>query len=437
MLSQASAGLFFDPGLGKTSTVLAAFKILKDKGLVKRMLVVAPLRVCYSVWPREIEKWSNFHDLTYAVIHDTKKQEHLDMDVDIHIINPDGLRWLYDPKARRWREWDILCVDESTMFKDSQTARFKLMRHHFPRFRRRWILTGTPVPNGALDLFGQTFILDLGRALGRFITHYRNEFFYTLAWREYDYMLKEGSFDRILDRIDPLLIRLKAEDWLRMPKLPPPTDIYVDMPPKIWEFYKELDDEFLAEWGEDVIIAANAAVAGGKLRQVANGALYTDSAHNWKPLHNAKLEALDSLLAELQGAPTLVMYEFNHDLQRLLQRYGSDTPVIGAGTDARTADQYIQSFNRGEIPVMFCQPGSMAHGLNLQEACNHIIWFGLTWNYEHYEQAIARIYRQGQKEESVFVYRIIARGTKDEDVVKTLNDKEEFQDGLLEKITEK
>jgi SNF2 family DNA or RNA helicase len=430
LLSQGSAGLLLDPGLGKTSIVLAAYKILKEEGYVPNgMLIIAPLRVCHNVWPKEIEKWTNFNDLTIEVLHGKDKAAALGRDADIHIINPEGLAWLFDQKARRWRDWDILCVDESTKFKDSQTKRFKLMRKHFEAFSRRWILTGTPVPNGLHDLFGQIYILDLGHSLGRYVTHFRNKYFYTESWKQYEYIAHDWSFDTIIDRIDPLVMRLSANDYLEMPEIVS-TEVGADMPTKAWNTYREIEDDFITKLDEGIVVAANAAVAGGKCRQIANGALYVNEEHDWTTMHDEKLDVMSDILEELGGAPTLVMYEFNHDKERLLKRLGSATPVLGGGTSTRRADQYIEDFNKGHIPVMLGHPASMAHGLNLQSVCHHMIWFGITWNLEHYDQSIARIYRQGQKN-TVFIYHIIMRDTLDEKVLSVLRSKDRTQKSLF------
>ena len=435
LLSQGSAGLFLDPGLGKTSIVLSAYKILRREGMARKgMLVIAPLRVCHSVWPQEVRKWSNFSDISVEVLHGPNKADALEREADIHVINPEGLRWLFDPQARRWRDWDILCVDESTKFKDSQTKRFKLMRPHFERFDRRWILTGTPVPNGIHDLFGQIYILDLGNSLGRYVTHFRNKFFYTESWKPYDYIPHSWAFEDIIDKIDPLVMRMSAEDYLEMPKLIMPPPVEVDMPLKAWEHYRDIEDEFITQVEEGFVLAANAAVAGGKCRQIANGAIYINDQHDWSEMHEAKLDALSDILEELGGAPTLVMYEFNHDKERLLKRLGTATPVLGGGTSARKADSYIRDFNKGHIPIMLCHPASMAHGLNLQEVCHHMVWFGITWNLEHYDQSIARIYRQGQ-ENPVFIYHIIAKDTLDEKVLGVLRAKDRTQQSLFAALT--
>ena len=434
LLSQGSGGLLLDPGLGKTAVCLAAYKVLKNKGLVPRgMLVVAPLRPCYNVWPKEIEKWLEFNDLTYAVVHGSDKAEMLALDVDIHVINPEGLAWLFQVGTNKRQDWTILCVDESTKFKNSTTKRFKLMRHQFPKFDRRWILTGTPMPQGLEDLFGQAFILDLGRALGRYITHYRVKYFYSNAWEPYKWFAKDGSFRKIIERIDPLVLRLAAEDYLDMPPVIQEA-IYVDLPEEAREKYKDIEDDFITQLEEGTIIAANAAVAGGKCRQICNGALYINREHDWVTIHDEKIGALEDLVESLGGAPMLVMYEFNHDKERLLGRLGSAIPVLGGGTSARKSNEYISEFNEGKHPVMICHPASMAHGLNLQEACHHICWFGITWNLEHYDQSIARIYRQGQ-EFPVFVYHILASDTLDDRVVEVLQQKDHNQKALFKNLS--
>jgi len=436
LLSQGSGGLFLDPGLGKTAVCLAAYKILRAKGLApKGMLVIAPLRPCYNVWPDEIEKWIEFNELSYAVVHGNDKRQMLGLDVDIHIINPEGLAWLFNVKASHRKEWTIVCVDESTKFKNSTTKRFKLMRPHFPRFDRRWILTGTPIPNGLEDLFGQVFIMDEGSALGRYVTHYRNKFFHSNAWEPYKFYPNVGSWEAIMGRIDPLVLRLAANDYLEMPAVLQER-IYVDLPQDAREKYNDIETEFITEINEGLIVAANAAVAGGKCRQICNGAIYTNKEHDWSQIHDAKLDALGDLIEQLGGAPLLIMYEFNHDRERLLGRFGSSIPVLGGGTSAGRSDEYIRSFNAGEIPLMICHPASMAHGLNLQDACHHICWFGITWNLEYYDQANARVNRQGQKF-PVFIYHILATDTLDDVVMDTLAEKDHTQKRLFASLSTK
>jgi SNF2 family DNA or RNA helicase len=429
LLSQAAAGLFLDPGLGKTSICLAALKILFSKGLAKRCLIVAPLRPMYSVWPGEIRKWREFEEMSYTILHGKVKETSLRSSAQIHLINPEGLQWLLE--SGRVSDYDVLIIDESSKFKDSQTKRFKLLKSYLHLFKRRWILTGTPVPNGLLDLFGQMFILDLGRSLGRFITHYRREFFLP-DFTGYNWTPQPNAFPRIIERISPLLLQLSAEDYLKMPELDCRT-ISVSLPPSVMIQYKSLQDEFIAKTESGEIVAANSAVASGKCRQVANGAVYHEDT-SWTPLHDEKLDALESLLEELNGHPVLVLYEFDHDRQRILGRIPDVVDL--RGMDGRRLDTAIDSFNRGTIDVLLGHPASMGHGLNLQGSCHHVIWFGITWNLEHYDQAIARVYRQGQRSSHVFVYHIVAKDTLDETVVKTLTAKDRTQQDLLRGINE-
>lgn len=436
LLGQQSGGLFLDPGLGKTSTTLATFKILKSKGYVSKMLIVAPLRPVYKVWPDEIKKWVNFNDLTFTILHGPEKERNLRKDVDIYIINPEGLLWLLDPKVVR-PSFDVLCIDESTKFKNSQSKRFKLLKPLLPSFKRRWILTGTPNPNGIEDLFGQMYILDLGRSLGRFITHFRSQYFVRSGYNLYDWKPRHGAFEEIVERIAPLILQLSAEDYLEMPELVY-RNIEVKLPEEVMSKYRDVEDAFYAELEEGHIVAANAAAAGTKCRQIANGAVYGEDTGEgprvWYPVHDEKLDALESFLEELSGKPCIVLYEFDHDRQRILERLG-DVPVLGDLSPKQFAD-VVDRFNRGEIPYVLGHPGSMAHGLNLQASCHHMVWYGITWNLEYYDQAIARIYRQGQESERVFIYHIVAKDTKDEDVLNVLTRKDRDQQNLLRAISD-
>jgi SNF2 family DNA or RNA helicase len=437
LISQAVAGLFLDPGLGKTAIVLAAFKILKARGFVKKILIIAPVRTCYKVWPDEVKKWADFEGFSYAILHGKDKEKRLQQDVDIYIINPEGLQWLFQASRKR-PEFDILCIDESSKFKNSQTQRFKLLKPLLPSFSRRWILTGTPAPNGLTDLFGQIYILDLGRALGRYITHYRNEFFDAVGFGGYDYRPKQGAFERIVERINPLVLQLSAEEYLKMPELIS-TDIRVDLPKEAMETYRKVEDAFFLEMESGNIVAANAAVAGGKCRQIANGAVYITKSNpdgvipqgtDWADVHNAKLDALEDLVDELGGKPLLVLYEFRHDAARILERFPT-AAIIDSKTSPKKLAETIDAFNQGRITMLLGHPASMGHGLNLQGACHHAVWFGITWNLEYYDQAIARIYRQGQKSSTVFIYHIVASNTLDERVLQRLTSKDRNQQSLL------
>lgn len=416
--------------MGKTSTVLAAYRILKSQGLIKGgMLVVSPLRPAYSTWPNEVDKWDNFEEITYAVVHGPKWRNQLALDVDIHITTPEMLEKIFAVPPK----WDILCIDESTKFKDTQTKRFKNLKPALASFPRRWILSGTLSPNGLQDLFGQIYILDLGRALGRYVTHYRNEYFHTLPYNPYNYLPNPGAFEKITARVDPLVMRLRAVDHLDMAELRT-IDVKVDLPKEVEKTYKEIQDDFFTQLADREVIAANAAVAGGKLRQICSGALYTDSEGAWNLLHDEKLNALRELIESLCGESALVMYEFNHERQRLQKAFGSHRPFLGGGTSASQANVFIQEFNEGTHQLLFCHPASMAHGLNLQDRCHHIIWLTLTWNLEHYQQSIARIWRQGQKHPVVLNHRIIVRNTIEERVASTLEQKDASQEALFQAL---
>lgn len=427
LVSQGAGGLFLDPGLGKTVCVLSAFMVLQRKGLANKMLVVAPLRVASKTWPDEIEKWAHTNHFTYVVLHGPEKLARLDEDVDIYIINPEGLLWLFDKKTIL-PKFDVLCIDESSKFKNSQTQRFKLLKPNIPLFERRWILTGTPVPNGLIDLFGQLYILDLGRSLGRYITHYRMRYFYQNPWDMYTWLPRPSAHAEIVKAISPLILQLSAEDYLKMPDLVF-KDLPIQLPPAAMKIYKEVEDDFISALeSEDRVVAANAAVAGGKCRQIANGAVYVGE--SFQKIHDAKLDALEDLLEELGGAPVLLLYEFRHDAARIIERFG-EMPILGGNLSESKLSNLVDRFNAGSVPILLGHPASMGHGLNLQGSCRHVIWFGIPWNLEHYDQAIARIYRQGQKAEAVIVYHLMGTGTADERVLKALGVKDKNQQTLL------
>jgi SNF2 family DNA or RNA helicase len=427
MLGQGAVGLFLDPGLGKTSICLAALRVLKRLGYVKKTLIIAPLRPAYSVWPGEVYKWEEFQEFSYVVLHGPEKDSRLWEDVDLYIINPEGLQWLASQKSLP--TWECLIVDESTKFKDSGTKRFKALKKLLPTFNRRWILTGTPMPNTLMDLFGQIYILDMGRALGRYVTHFRMEFFQKLGYNAWEWRPSPGAFERVVERISALVLQLRAEDYLKMPELVF-HNVEVPLPESVLKIYQEVEDEFITVLEtEETITAGNAAAAGTKCRQIANGAVYVGD--SFSVVHDEKLDALEDLLEELAGHPVLLLYEFQHDRDRILNRF----PYC---TDVKTGDiaDIVTRFNAGSIPVLLGHPASMGHGLNLQGSCHHVIWFGITWNFEHYDQAIRRVYRQGQKSVICRVYHLIAKDTLDEKVLKVLGKKERQQGDLLNAISE-
>lgn len=428
MLSNACLGVFLDPGLGKTSTTLAMFKVLKQEKLARKMLIIAPKRVCYLVWPAEIELWEDFKDLSYTILHGKDKEKNLAKDVDIFIMNPEGLPWLAKKNFKKLG-FDILVVDESTKFKASNSQRFKILKLLLPFFRRRYILTGTPMPQGMMDLFSQIFILDGGAALGRYITHYRNQFFYPSGFGGYEWKLQEGADKKILDKIRPITIRLDADDYLQLPEFVF-NKISVELPADVREFYKEMEDEMFFELGRGDIIAANAAAASMKCCQIANGGVY-DEDRNIHHMHMEKAEAAADLVEELQGSPALIAYEFHHDLDRLKKVFGKDVPYIGAGVNEKRTAMLEKAWNNGELEVLLGNPASMGHGLNLQRAGNNLIWHSLTWNFENYDQFNKRVRRQGSTHSYVFVHHIVARDTIDEAKMFALNFKDRNQRSIL------
>lgn len=442
VLNHAAAGLFLDPGLGKTSIMLAAFKELKRQHIARRMLVIAPLRPAWSVWPGEVEKWTDFTDLSVAVLHGPKKDDIIRRvncganEPEICVINPEGLDWL--SRATKPRSWpfDMLVVDESTRFKHANTQRFKTIKPMLPLFRRRYILTGSPAPNGLLDLFGQIFLLDGGSALGQYITHYRMHYFDQTGYGGYTWTPRDGAEEAIYDRLKPLVLRMSAADYLDLPPYIPNT-IRVDLPEKAKKIYEQMESMLITSIEDDVITAANAGAASGKCRQIANGGVYKIANEKAAAVvHEAKLDAVEEIIEELGGKPALIAYEFDHDLERLRGRFGKDTPYIGGGVPQRRFREIEDEWNAGKIPILLAQPQSVAHGLNLQGTGAAVIWHSLTWDLENYEQLIRRVWRQGQKER-VVVHHIVARDTIDEVILKVSaagGKKDRTQQALLEAL---
>lgn len=454
LLEHGGGALFLDPGLGKTAIALAALKILKKQGLCSKTLLIAPLRVCYNVWPAEIKKWLDFNYFKISIIHGPKKEEALKAEADIYIVNPEGLDWLLQIEkskglsgrtkvaldVRRWKNFgfDTLIVDELSKFKHVNTIRFKALKQVLGTFSRRWGLTGSPAPNGLLDLFGQCFILDQGNALGPYITYYRMKYF-VQSYNGFEWTLREGADQEIYTRLKPLALRMAAEDYLEMPELVE-NNIRVLLPDEAMRIYNDLERDLLTQIKERTVVASNAAVASGKCRQVANGGLYYEPSmdglfkkkekREWIDLHEAKLDAVEELVEELQGSPLLVAYDFKHDLARLQKRF-KGAPFIGGGLSEREVGKLIAGWNAGKIPVLFGHPQSVAHGLNLQGSGYHICWHSLPWDYELYDQFIRRLRRQGSKAKQIFSHHIIAAKTIDEAVLVALKSKRRGQDALF------
>lgn len=459
LLEHACALLLLDPGLGKTSIVLAAIKFLIKRGIISKVLLIAPLRVCHSVWPKEIKKWKDFGDIRIEILHGPKKEEALKREADIYIINPEGLDWLLQVEKtktargktkvsvnlKRWKSFgfDTLVVDEISKFKNTATNRFKSLKLVLHTFDRRWGLTGSPASNGLMDLFGLCYVIDMGRAFGQYITHFRLKYF-NQGYDGFSWELKDGAEKEIYKAVAPLALRMAAEDYIEMPTLIN-NIIKVELPPNVRKIYDQLEDDFIARLGTGVVVASTAAAASIKCRQVANGGIYLDpdisklikvskSDRKWVNLHHEKTDALADLIDELQGSPLLVAYDFEHDLDRLREKLGQDIPYIGGGVSVKRSTELENLWNAGKLPVLLGHPQSIAHGLNLQEVGNNVAWHSMTWNYEDYDQFIRRVRRQGNTKKRVFCHHFLAEDTVDELMYITMVNKGKVQNSFFDGV---
>jgi SNF2 family DNA or RNA helicase len=446
LLSNPSSGLFLDPGLGKTSTSLSAIKILKNSGSIKGVLMVAPVRVMYNVWPDEINKWSNFKDLSYTILHDETKGTIWGSKKDIYLVNPEALKWLHGELLSGLREgkkcpFDTIWIDESTKFKSHESNRFKYICDMLPLFKRRHIMTGTPSPKGLLNLWSQIYILDEGKSLKPNFHHFRNKYFESNDWDKYNWTIKDFSSEAIYEAVAPLVLNMSAKDYLDMPELLI-NDIEVVLPDKAFRHYKDMEKKFFIELDGMEATAEAAAQASMKCHQIANGRVYEDipegldeeeirefkKTRKTIDIHKSKLEALCNLVDELNGKPLLIAYYFKHDLEAIKSALG-DVPYIGSGVSPKQTKKLVTAWNNGELPILLGHPLSMAHGLNLQAVGNDICWYSLTWSLEDYLQFVARIYRQGVTG-SVRVHRLVGRNTLDEVLLSRLNENAGEQQNL-------
>ena len=419
-------GLLLDPGMGKTALVLQAYVILKEKYPGLQMLVIAPINPMYGTWPAEIEKWAQFKDLKLSIVHGTpaKRLTALGVDADIYIVNPEGLKWLFSPMQKKHLpDWSLLCVDESTKFKKASSKRFKVLKPHLKSFIWRWILTGTIAPNGLEDLYGQVYIMDLGKSLGAYVTHFRIKYFYQTGFGGYEWTPKEGATEQVMEAIDSRVLQLKAEDYLEMPDFKQ-VKRKVKLGKEAYDVYQAVEKEFIHEMVGGTILAANKGAASMKCRQIANGAVYDEEG---KPLliHNTKLDALQDIMEETNGHPLLIMYEFKHDRDRIKKYLGTDCVCI-TGMKGVQLTTVLDKFNAGRVKYLLMHPQA-AHGMNIQKACNHIVWFSIIWDLELFIQANTRLYRQGQSSPSVMCYMLTAESTIDEIVAKALSAKTRTQ----------
>lgn len=428
ILTHPTAAVLLEMGLGKSViTLTAIYELCLDSFEISRALVIAPLRVARDTWPDEIRKWDHLKGLTYSVAIGTAtdRKAALLQPTHIHIINRENVRWLIEESGLPF-DYDMVVIDELSSFKSYQAKRFRSLMKVRPLVKRIVGLTGTPSSNGLMDLWAEFRLLDMGKRLGRFITHYRDEFFLPdkrSAQQIFSYKPKPGSEEEIYRRIGDITISMKSADFLKMPECVM-NEVRVSMSDAETKLYKAMKDDLVVTLKGEEIDAVNVAALSGKLCQMANGALYGEDKHTL-PIHDRKLDALEDLIEGANGKPVLVAYWFKHDLARIQKRF----PVREIKSSKDIAD-----WNAGKIPVAVVHPASAGHGLNLQAGGSTLIWFGLTWSLELYQQTIARLWRQGQQSETVVIHHIITRGTIDEMIMKALDQKNLTQAALMDAV---
>lgn len=428
------AAVILDMGMGKTATTLSAVnELMFDRFEVTKVLVIAPLRVANTVWSDEIEQWAELRHLRYSKIVGTPKQrkEALQKDADIYIVNRENLPWLVE-QCSPYFKWDMVVIDELSSFKSWQSKRFKAFMAMRPYMKRIVGLTGTPSSNGLMDLFAEFKVIDGGERLGRFIGEFRSRYFEEGRRNGnivYEYIPMDYAECQIQDKISDITISMKALDYLDMPELIS-TKKLVRMSEKEKEKYSQFKKEYvLSELDGLEVTAANAASLTNKLVQLSNGAVYSDD-HTVVALHEQKLDALEDILESANGEPVLVAYWFKHDLARIFGRLEK----LKVKSRVLKTEEDIREWNKGNVPVGLLHPAGAGHGLNLQKGGHHLVWFGLTWSLELYQQTNARLWRQGQEAETVVIQHIVTEGTIDEEILKALENKDAQQERLIEAV---
>lgn len=427
MISNPLSALFLEMGLGKTITTLTAIdELLYDCFEIRKVLIIAPLRVANSTWPSEIKKWEHLKLLRYSIVtgNEAERIQALNTKAEIYIINRENVDWLVN-KSGVAMNFDMLVIDELSSFKSYTSKRFKSLLKIRPYFKRVVGLTGTPSSNGLMDLWAEFRILDFGQRLGRYITHYRNKYFVPDKRNGmiiYSYKPQEDAEQQIYEAINDITISMKSRDHLKLPKLIM-NEVEVVLEDKEVERYEDFKKEMVMTIGEEEIDAVNAASLSNKLLQLANGSIY-DEDKNYHIVHDKKMDALEQLIEEANGKPVLIAYWFKADKERIEQRF--NVREIQSAED-------IEDWNKGEIQAGLIHPASAGHGLNLQQGGCTLIWFGLTWSLELYQQTNARLYRQGQNQ-IVVIHHIITKNTIDEDVMKALKRKERTQEALMSAV---
>ena len=423
IIQDTHVGLLLDMGLGKTVITLTAINaLLLDYLDVSRVLVIAPKKVAEATWQTEAGKWEHLRHLTMATALGTAKErlEAVESGANVTVINRENVPWLVQKVGERW-PFDMVVVDESSSFKNPGAQRFKALRKMLGRIRRLVILTGTPAPNGIMDIWAQIYLLDRGERLGRYISHYRERYFDFNPWR-HEYTAKPGAFEAVQKKIGDLCVSMSAADYLTMPELIT-HDVPVVLGKDAQAKYRQMEREMVLELGEEEISAMSAATLTGKLLQLCGGCVY-DAAGQAHEIHRDKLEALGELVEGLGEDHALLFYGYRHELPGIMETLkGYRVRVLDSHEDA-------DAWNRGEVDVLVAHPASCAYGLNLQAGGHHVIWYTLTWSLELYQQANARLHRQGQTR-PVIVHRLLVKGGADEDVAAALEGKADTQDALL------
>lgn len=433
ILSHPIAAVILQMGLGKTVCTLTAIEqLIYDRFEVSKVLIVAPLRVAKVTWSDEIEKWDHLSHLTYSVVVGSEKERLIALKekADVYIINRENLQWLIEKSGTPF-DYDMVVLDELSSFKNWQSKRFRAFSRVRPKVQRVVGLTGTPSSNGLMDLFAEFKCLDMGERLGRFITQYRTAFFTPDRMNGqivYSYKLRPGAEEEIYRRISDITISMKALDHLKMPELISNRyPVYMDDSES--EKYEAMKHDLILPFqDEDDITAANAAALSNKLCQMANGAVYSDErevAH----IHDRKLDALEDIIEAAQG-PILLCHWFKHDLDRITKRLDR----LKVEYARISSEGSIRMWNEGQFQVGLIHPVSAGHGLNLQAGGSTIVWFGLTWSLELYEQTNARLWRQGQKAETVVVQHLVTAGTIDERILDAISRKEKDQNALIDAV---
>lgn len=425
IVKRKHVGAFLEMGLGKTVITLTAVTRLLDDFYVDKVLVIAPLRVAQAVWAQEAQKWDHTKHLRVSKIlgSHSERVAAAEADADVYLINRENVSWLVSEYGLKKWKWDMVVIDELSSFKNGSSNRFRALRRVLPHAQRVVGLTGTPAPNGLIDLWSQIYLLDQGEALGRTATSYRDAFFtpkQRSGYVVYNWQLKPGAEEEIHRRLQSVCVSMRACDHLQMP------DLVMHEVPVVLEdtaavYYRDMERDYLVKLAEEEITAANAAVVAGKLMQMTGGACYTEGGR-YEEMSKAKLDALEEIVESAQGKPVLVYYQYQHELPRLMKRFPKARQL-------RT-DADVVLWNEGKVPIMLAHPASAGHGLNLQHGGHIMVWYSLTWNLEHYQQANARLWRQGQRE-PVIVHHLIAKGTVDERVMRVLHGKARLQDELM------